>query len=260
MTERRRRSPASRAGAVAGRLQFRGLPMLGGAAALIAGGAALAMFGTSDVTRAFAPPAGPPDTLTHIGAPLPRTPRIVEGRYLRRALAAETGIDRAVGEFAARYNITQTFARTIYQAAVAQRVDPELAFRLIRVESVFDPEARNPGGALGLCQLMPGTARDIDPKVGSDAAIMEPATNMRLGFTNLRNMIELFKGDVRLGVIAYNRGEVAVQRAVRKGKDPENGYSEHVLGPRHHGGQRYAGKGLLPAPEQVAADTAGIRD
>ncbi|HYW08709.1 MAG TPA: hypothetical protein VE913_17235, partial [Longimicrobium sp.] len=93
MTERRRRSPASRAGAVAGRLQFRGLPMLGGAASLIAGGAALAMFGTSDVTRAFAPPAGPPDTLTHIGAPLPRTPRIVEGRYLRRALAAETGID-----------------------------------------------------------------------------------------------------------------------------------------------------------------------
>ncbi|HEX8830733.1 MAG TPA: hypothetical protein VF705_06180, partial [Longimicrobium sp.] len=73
-----------------------------------------------------------------------------------------------------------------------------------------------------------------------------------VGFTNLRNMLELFDGDVRLAVIAYNRGEVAVQRAMRRGRDPENGYGERVLGAIHHGGKPYKGPGLLPETAATA--------
>ncbi|HEX2209017.1 MAG TPA: hypothetical protein VHG93_15165, partial [Longimicrobium sp.] len=53
---------------------------------------------------------------------------------------------------------------------------------------------------------------------------------------------------VRLGVIAYNRGEVAVDRALRRGADPENGYGRRILGPRAHGGEAYKGSGIIPVP------------
>jgi len=227
-----------------------------GLAFAVAGGTGLAFYSASPA-RIFQPPAGPPDSLQVLKAPIPKPAAIAGTRYLRQAFKPETGPDREIGELAERYRITRPLARRIYDAAVAERIDPELAFRLIRVESVFDQDAVGPGGALGLTQLMYGTARDIDPSVGSRREVMEPATNMRIGFTNLRNMIELFDGDVRLGVIAYNRGEVAVQRALRRGRDPENGYGERVLGPRAHGGKRYRGPGLVVRPRQTArADSA----
>jgi hypothetical protein len=221
------------------------------ASALVIPGAVAIAYNTGGVAAVFRPPAGPPDTLKHVGAPLPKPPMLVEARYLRRAVIKETGREAVLTGLMQRYNVTRPLARRIYDAALAQRIDPELAFRLIRVESVFDVDAGNKG-AFGLTQVMLGTATDIDPEVDTSKELLDPDTNMRVGFTNLRNMIELFDGDVRLAVIAYNRGEVAVQRALRRGKDPENGYGERVLGPRHHGGQRYTGKGLLPATATAA--------
>ena len=242
MIEQRRQQPRQVTGRVAAWSWWKVLL----AALLVFPGAVALAMRSSGVAAVFRPPAGPPDTMKHVGAPLPKPPLGVEARYLRRAVLKETGREAEITALLQRYNVTRPLARQIYDAAVAQRIDPELAFRLIRVESVFDVDAGNKG-AFGLTQVMLGTATDIDPEVDTSRELLEPGTNMRVGFTNLRNMIELFDGDVRLAVIAYNRGEVAVQRALRRGKDPENGYGERVLGPRHHGGQRYTGKGLLPA-------------
>ena len=247
MTERRQREPRQATGRVAAWPWWQ---ILLGGVLTIAGAVALTL-NTAGVADVFRPPAGPPDSMRHVGAPLPKPPILVEARYLRRAVVKESGREAEITALLERYNVTRTLARRIYDAAIAQRIDPELAFRLIRVESVFDADAGN-RGALGLTQVMLGTARDIDPEVNTPAKLLDPDTNMRVGFTNLRNMIELFDGDVRLAVIAYNRGEVAVQRAIRRGRDPENGYGERVLGPRHHGGQRYTGPGLLPESKQAA--------
>jgi len=211
----------------------------------VVAGVVLALAAPGGVAGPFKPPAGPPDTLRAMRMAVPRTPPVIRTAYLERAVAAHSARDTIVTAMTTRYNVTHTLARSIVDASMEAGVDPELAFRLIRVESVFDPGAEGSGGALGLMQLMPGTARDIDPKVKSKREIMEPRTNMRLGLKNLRDMIERYEGDVRLGVIAYNRGEIAVDRALKRGKDPENGYGERVLGARHHGGRPYAGKGLI---------------
>lgn len=200
---------------------------------------------TTSVPTVFAPPRGPPDTLRHTGVALHGPSGLLRTRYLERAVSSRSPREALIADLAARYNITEPLARSIHDAAIAAGVDPELGFRLIRVESVFEAKAIGPGGALGLTQLMPGTARDLDSTVHSVAEILEPRTNMRLGFANLRAMIERYEGDVRLGVLAYNRGERAVDRALKQGADPENGYSIRVLGPRAHGGRPYAGPGLL---------------
>lgn len=207
------------------------------------------------VPRIFAPPAGTPDSLRVLRIPIPGAPA-PPTRYLTRAVTRESPRDREIRTFTERYNITRTMSRSIYEVAEEVGVDPELGFRLIRVESVFDPDAFNPAGGMGLMQLMPSTARAIDPTVTTRRQIMEPRTNLRLGFVNLREMLELFDGDVRLAVIAYNRGPVAVQRAVKRGRDPENGYGKLVLGPTAHGGKSYAGPGLKPTRRSLAADSA----
>lgn len=146
-------------------------------------------------------------------------------------------------EYARRYRISHDLARDIVEVATAEGIDPDLAFRMIHVESRFVRHARGPQGALGLMQLMPGTARSIDPSLRTEAAVLDPKNNMRAGFRYLRSLIERYDGSVRLGLLAYNRGENAIDRALKQGRDPDNGYARKVMnaGP----GARYQGKGLL---------------
>jgi soluble lytic murein transglycosylase-like protein len=141
-----------------------------------------------------------------------------------------------------RYRVSPEIARAIVRAAEAEGIDPDLGFRLIRVESRFQPRARGPRGAVGLAQVMPSTARQLDPSIRSTADLYDPDVNLRLGFRYLRTMIDTFDGDVRLGLLAYNRGPGTVRRVLRNGGDPENGFTRRVLGSQE---DRYAGPGLL---------------
>lgn len=90
--------------------------------------------------------------------------------------------------------------------AIRQGIDPDLAERLARQESGFNPAARSPAGAIGTMQLMPGTARElgVDPD--------DPLQNIRGGLTYLKQQLERFKGDPRLALAAYNAGPGAVQK------------------------------------------------
>jgi soluble lytic murein transglycosylase-like protein len=144
--------------------------------------------------------------------------------------------------FAVRYRISGDLAREIHQAAHEEGIDPELAFRLVRVESAFNPRARSPVGALGLTQLMPGTARWLDRSLTNRERILAPRTNLRVGFRYLNGLIRKYDGNLRLALLAYNRGDGAVDRDLRRGRDPENGYSRKVLGT---GFERYNGSGVI---------------
>lgn len=148
-----------------------------------------------------------------------------------------------ITQYAGRYSISRDLAGKIFALATAEGIDPDLAFRLVYTESRFKTRARGPHGALGLAQLMPSTARGLDPSLRSEAAILDPDANLRVGFRYLRRLIHMFDGDVRLGLLAYNRGEGTVFRVLKQGKDPENGYSRRVLG---QGGRPYKGLGLIP--------------
>jgi hypothetical protein len=224
---------------------------------IFVGGIALARTSGS-VSQSFAPPAGVPDSLRELKLPAPKTPQLLQSTYLRRAVEKVDSSQLVMDEMVNRYNITRTMARMVHDAAVEVGLDPELGFRLVRVESVFDPDAIGAGGATGLVQMMPGTARDINPEIDTRKELIDPRTNMRLGFGYLRDMIERYEEHgadaVRLGVIAYNRGEISVDRALRRGADPENGYGRRILGPRAHGGEEYKGKGIIPLPPGAEKD------
>ena len=242
-----------------------GIPwwMLALAPLIFAGGIALART-SSSVPQRFGPRAGVPDSLRELKVAQPKTPPLLQATYLRRAVVKVDSAEMVMEAMATRYHITRTMAKMVHDAAVEVGLDPELAFRLVRVESVFDPDAIGAGGATGLVQMMPGTARDLDPKIDTRRELIDPRTNMRLGFGYLRDMIERYEEHgadaVRLGVIAYNRGEIAVDRALRRGADPENGYGRRILGPRAHGGQEYKGKGIIPLPPTAEKDAGEGED
>jgi soluble lytic murein transglycosylase-like protein len=78
---------------------------------------------------------------------------------------------------------------------------------IIEVESGFNARARSPKGAIGLMQVMPATAARY-----GDFDLYLPEQNVDVGARYLRDLLGLFKGDVRLAVAAYNAGENAVIR------------------------------------------------
>jgi soluble lytic murein transglycosylase-like protein len=216
------------------------------------GAAALALVALAAAPNTVAAQANDTSLRVPVVAATPLTPTPSPGREFWRRLHEEVRLigstDLLEFRYARRYGISPELSRKIEQAARAEGVDPELGFRIVRVESGFDPRARSRGGALGLMQLMPGTARSIDRSLRSAEAVMEPGNNLRVGFRYLRNLLDMFDGDVRLAVLAYNRGEVAVARAVRRGANPENGYSRHVLGT--NGSNPYSGPGRIAKTPQ----------
>ncbi len=101
----------------------------------------------------------------------------------------------------------QDFSAIILREATRHGVRPELVRAVIQVESAFDPRARSPVGAMGLMQLMPGTAADLrvtDP--------YDPEQNIRGGVTYLRGLLDRFDGNEELALAAYNAGPGAVAR------------------------------------------------
>jgi len=131
--------------------------------------------------------------------------------------------------YSSKFRIPADLAASIYDIALAEGIDPELGFNLVRVESGFFQRAVSPKGAVGLAQLMPRTAFELDPTLGySD--LFDRDTNLRLGFRYLRQLLEKYEGDLHLALHAYNRGPGTVDRIVREGGDPSNGYARAVLG------------------------------
>jgi len=168
-----------------------------------------------------------------------------ENRRLRQNLENAMGeasllraqIDRAnrVMSFSTRYGIPANLATTIFDVALAERLDPELAFRLVKLESDFNPRAVSRVGAVGLSQLMLSTAVQFDRTVTREK-LYEPKTNLRIGFEYLRRLISAYKGNVQLALLAYNLGEDAVDQARRAGKNPLVGYNRILI-------KAYNGKG-----------------
>ncbi len=134
----------------------------------------------------------------------------------------------------ARYHIPADLASEIYDIALSEGIQPDIAFRLVSLESDFTRTAVSPKGAVGLTQLMPSTARLLDPRLSRDD-LFEQGTNLRLGFAYLRDLIRSYDGDLRLALLAYNRGPATVDAIRKAGGNPGNGYARAILGARGGG-------------------------
>jgi hypothetical protein len=89
----------------------------------------------------------------------------------------------------------------------AQNLDPKLVRALIQAESGYNVKAVSNKGAIGLMQLMPETASELNILNPYD-----PDQNIRGGTMYLRQMLDHFAGKVELAIAAYNAGPGAVEK------------------------------------------------
>jgi soluble lytic murein transglycosylase-like protein len=98
--------------------------------------------------------------------------------------------------------------KLVVKAASAKQVDPKLVHSIIQVESGYNPNAVSNKGAMGLMQLIPGTAKRFGVENPFD-----PLQNVQGGVSYLKYLLDMFKGDVTLSLAAYNAGENSVLRS-----------------------------------------------
>ena len=107
------------------------------------------------------------------------------------------------------YNVAsgRSFDQMIEQVALHYQIHPSFVHAVIQAESNYNPRAISSKGALGLMQLMPGTARRFGV-----ANVFNPAENLEGGVRYLRYLLDYYGGNMRLSLAAYNAGEGAVDR------------------------------------------------
>jgi soluble lytic murein transglycosylase-like protein len=139
--------------------------------------------------------------------------------------------------YSSRYDIGADLASTIVDVASAEGIDPELAFRLVKLESDFNVRATSPVGAIGLTQVMPATAKYFVKGITREK-LYDPQTNLRIGFRYLRGLVDEYDGNVKLALLVYNRGPVAVAKSRAQGDNPSNGYDRILT-------KGYSGSGVM---------------
>lgn len=111
-------------------------------------------------------------------------------------------------------------------------VDPYLLMGIARRESAYNPAALSPAGARGLMQLMPATATQLSRQLGiadpGPYGVLDPETNIRLGSTYIRDMLDRYRGNRIAATAAYNAGPGRVDRWLREAPEEFDLFVESI--------------------------------
>ncbi len=129
-------------------------------------------------------------------------------RIVRTVQPRRSRVLRTPGSFHGRMKASKSkYLDLISQTAREHEVEGALVKAVVHVESAFDPDATSYKGAMGLMQLMPGTAS----RFGVHDAY-QPTENVAGGVRYLKSLLGRYNGDLRLALAAYNAGEGAVDQ------------------------------------------------
>ena len=111
-----------------------------------------------------------------------------------------------------------------FTSAAQHNVDPWLSMAIARRESAFNPRAQSPAGALGIMQLMPGTANMMAREAGlarpDREALFDTSLNIDLGSRYLAQVLSDFGNNRILALAAYNAGPHRVTDWLERHQDP----------------------------------------
>jgi soluble lytic murein transglycosylase-like protein len=189
---------------------------------------------------------------------------------MRAARSAAAEVNQYVGResnqsanakiVAANFSNTLTTATTgvdidsaIEQAAARHNVDPNLVRAVVKVESNFNPNALSRKGAMGLMQLMPSTARQLNVKNPFD-----PEQNVDAGVRHLKQLLESYGGDIKLTLAAYNAGAGAVARSSGVPRYAETQNYVRRITDLYYGGSPFGRSGVAHDPVRIQRDARGV--
>jgi hypothetical protein len=118
--------------------------------------------------------------------------------------SAQMVMNKSLGSFTTGNAVIDGY---ILESSLKYNIDPLLIFAQMSQESSFRQKATSHKGASGLMQLMPATAARWGVK-----NIYNPKQNIEAGVKYMRWLLNLFGGDVKLALAAYNAGEGSVKK------------------------------------------------
>ncbi|MBI2339721.1 MAG: transglycosylase SLT domain-containing protein [Deltaproteobacteria bacterium] len=172
--------------------------------------------------------------------PLMAVKWIESGDYNKALAMASEHFGHGVTEGVKRKNDPMLFA--FYPEAYAKEVEAAnrrlqlprgMIEGIMREESLFLPEVRSSAGAVGVMQLMPGTAsiqaRSTVVENFSMDSLTDPRTNILLGSSFFAKLVDRYEGHVPLAVMAYNAGPGNVNKwRARMGNLPLDEFVEEI--------------------------------
>jgi soluble lytic murein transglycosylase-like protein len=177
-------------------------------------------------------------------------------QYLGDSRQAPSANPSSVSFIRGRMFTAEQIDAAITEAAARHNVDPNLVRSVVKVESNFNPNAVSRKGAMGLMQLMPGTARSLNVTNPFD-----PQQNVDAGVRHLKKLLESFGGDIKLSLAAYNAGAGAVTRSAGVPRFAETQNYVRRITNLYYGGtdtnSRIVGNPVLN-PVRVQRDARGV--
>lgn len=138
------------------------------------------------------------------------SPKLRRGSTMRTPLAASQAVPPsfASADLSAPATPPDRLDRIVRESAERHQLDPALVKAVISTESGWNPRAVSRKGAVGLMQLIPGTAQRFGVSNPYD-----PAQNVEGGATYLKSLLDRYNGNLTKSLAAYNAGEGAVDRS-----------------------------------------------
>jgi soluble lytic murein transglycosylase-like protein len=205
--------------------------------------------GLSAVVVYAADSSAQPGRIVTVVRPDPRS-----GKLVRKVLVSPKGFGERGGAATARMPRTASSAsapdvptgidEAVRVIASQHSLSPELLHSVIKVESNYNPMAVSSKGALGLMQLIPSTARRFGV-----TNVFNPVENIEGGARYLRYLLNLYNGNPRLALAAYNAGERAVAKYGGVPPFPETQNYVIQVG-KQLAADRRAGEGKSAEPEE----------
>ncbi|WP_341317320.1 lytic transglycosylase domain-containing protein [Paraburkholderia sp. IMGN_8] len=148
----------------------------------------------ADAQSATAAPIAASDTFPNVG--LPTLSDIVE---LLRA------------QFRVAPTESARIARSVLTEADRHAISPVLLLAVMSVESSFDRHAVSVAGARGLMQVLPAAHPQL---IAGTTDLSDPAINVRIGSTILRDYLDEADGDLEAALLRYSGGGRGYARRV----------------------------------------------
>lgn len=122
---------------------------------------------------------------------------------------------------------------TVKKYAKMYDVPDEIVFSVIKAESNYDENAQSPKGAVGLMQIMEPTgkwaAEKLEREEFSKELLYDPVINIEIGCFYLSYLLDLYGGDIKNALAAYNAGPSNVDKWLADEKCSKNGKNlDHI--------------------------------